>query len=427
MGSNEPEETIEDVLARRNRQWITLYVYTLQAEKARLAAQLLQLEGDVNELEVKAKSISADILELGILKSRIEEKHQGIGEVLNQLSEINLVTNNFNATKVRIIDTPGTGVKIAPSLSKYLSFGLLGGGALGICLGLLVDMSEKTFRSPAEITKLLGCTVIGTVPQIRKSRSAGPAQGPALTLLNDSSSEAAEAVRAIRASILAAGQYGGAKTIMITSPSPGDGKSTTCSNLAIAIAQAGKSVVLVDADLRRPRIHTYFDVELEPGLTQQLHSREAVTEFMQASGEAELSLLTAGEIPKNPGEIVTSQAFRTLLHRLGEKFDFVMVDSPPIIPVADSTVIATMVDAVYLVMRIRRGVVATSTLAKDKLKNVGVDLSGVIINGVDDNPHFNDSGSSKYQYKYGGYSGYTSDDLRLESDSKKKRRGQSRQ
>ncbi len=408
------EESEEEILAnlgKRNRQWISIYLATLNAEKERLTTTFNQLDEDLALVEGKAKDVSADILELGILKERIAEKQKGIDEVLEQLSQINVVTSNFNKTKVRIIDQAGTGEQVAPILPLYLAIGLLMGGALGTGLAFLIDTTDNTFRNPNEITSKLSCPVIGKLPPIkiaRKKQQANKQLSPALISLHDPTSEAAEAIRSARASIFAATLSKKMNTILMTSPSPGDGKSTACANLAVSIAQTGKSVVLVDADLRRPKIHEYFDRPLESGLLQILTGEVELADALQESGQENLNLLTAGGTPANPGEAVTSQRFRNLLEVLREKFDYVLIDSPPVLPVADPVVISSMVDGVYMIMRIRKGVIVTSGIAKEKLNMVGANLMGVIVNGVDDNPYYDDFGSHGYGYGDSGYDNYQS-------------------
>jgi capsular exopolysaccharide synthesis family protein len=192
------------------------------------------------------------------------------------------------------------------------------------------------------------------------------------------------------------------KTILFTSPSAGDGKSTTVGNLAVSIAQAGKRVILIDADFRRPRVDQYFGEDLRPGVLDVLTGKTELADAIKESDLQEgLSILTTGGRPKNPGELVTSDVFRNMIETLRNQFDFVLIDAPPVLPVADPATIASFADGVYMVTRIRKGVKLSAQKAKESLDRVGATWMGIIVNGIDENPHY-----SEYGYQYGGYSYY---------------------
>jgi capsular exopolysaccharide synthesis family protein len=273
---------------------------------------------------------------------------------------------------------------------------------LGIGLAVLVDQSELAFRNPTEILQRLQVPVVGRIPRIN-TRQVEATQGHAsLIAAHKPSATASESFRDVRTGLFFRSHVDDIKTILFTSPSPGDGKSTTIGNMAISIAQAGKKVCLVDADFRRPRVHQYFGQELSTGLMDILSGDLELDDAIQDCAlQEDLYLLPAGGRPNNPGEIVTSMEFRNLIEALREKFDYVLIDSPPVLPVSDPATIASIVDGVYLVTRIRKGVKLTSQKAKETLDRVGANWLGVIVNGLDENPHY-----SEYGYQYGAYSYY---------------------
>lgn len=409
FSESETEKEILEGLEKRNLQWISIYRATLDAENERLKMKVQQLQSDLARVEKNAREVSADVMELGILKARISEKQSEIDDVLERFSELDVVASNFNPTKVRIIDPPGKAEQIAPRLPLYLAAGLFGGGLLGFCFALFIDVTDKTYRNSGEIYDRIRMPVVGNIPPIKVTSdpNSDSSTTPAVISMLEPSCEAAESIREARASLFYAAQMRGVKVVLMTSPSPGDGKSTVAANLAIAIAQAGKSVVLIDADFRRPSVHTCFGRKLEPGIMQVLKGRKKLKSLLsQPSGQKNLSLLTAGGRPSSPGEVVTSSQFEKLIHALRSEFDFVIVDAPPVLPVADASSISTWVDGVYLVMRIRKGVVVTSKIACEKLEMVNANLMGVIVNGVDDNPHYHEYSSYSYRSKYA--SAYTS-------------------
>ena len=172
--------------------------------------------------------------------------------------------------------------------------------------------------------------------------------------------------------------------------------------MAVSIAQAGKRVVLIDADFRRPRVDQYFGVDLSPGILDVFAGKVELTDAIEESELQEgLFLLTTGGRPKNPGEVVTSEIFRNLIETLRNQFDFVLIDAPPVLPVADAATIASFADGVYMVTRICKGVKLSAQKAKESLDRVGATWIGIIVNSLDDNQHY-----SEYGYQYGSYSHY---------------------
>ena len=313
------------------------------------------------------------------------------------------LADNHTMTRVKVLDFPKTGEKVAPSLPKSLAIGTMLAFLAGLGLAILVDQSELAFRSPHEIFDRLQIPVVGRIPRINaKQQTDGSKAHASLIAAHKPSATASESFRDVRTSLFFRANVDDIKTVLFTSPSPGDGKSTTISNMAISIAQAGKRVILIDADLRRPRVNQYFGEQMEPGLLQVLGGEAELKDAIQPTEVQEnLFLLTTGGRPRNPGELVTSESFRDLILALRDSFDYVLIDSPPVLPVSDPATIASMVDAVYLVTRIRKGVKLTAQKAKDSLDRVGANWMGVIVNGIDENPHY-----SEYGYQYGAYSYY---------------------
>ena len=397
-----PEVDLETFRSREDRQWIKLYRLALERERTLLSRDLQAVGKELQTVSGKATEVAGGVMKLNILQKRIAEKGEAVNVILNQLKEMNILAESFTTTKVKVLDQPLVGEKVAPSLLKSVALGTMLGFLAGFGLAVLVDQSELSFRSPHEIAEKLNIPVVGRIPRINV-RKIKPVKGVAsLVVAHKPGSTASEAFRDVRTALFFQSNQDDLKTILFTSPSPGDGKSTTTANLAISIAQAGKKVILIDADFRRPRVHNYFDEELSPGLLDVLTGEKGLSDAIQKTPLQEnLFLLTAGGRPKNPGELVTSEAFRDLISVLRDKFDYVLIDSPPVLPVSDPASIASFVDGVYMVTRIRKGVKVTSQRAKETLDRVGTRFLGIIINGIDENPHY-----SEYGYQYGAYSYY---------------------
>ena len=402
-GLDAKDVDVETFRAQEDRQWIRMYSLSLKREIAQLSHSLVALDEEVKTVSQKAEKIASSVNELNILQRQIAEKGEAVRAILDQLNEMNIMTKSYTMTKVKVLDEAVKGHIVAPSLPKSLALGTMLAFAVGWGLAIAIDQSDLLFRSPYEIAELLNLPVIGRVPRINTNRlEIVGGLAPELIVAHRPSSTPSEAFRDLRTSMFFQANADGLKTIQFTSPSPGDGKSTVTANLALSIAQAGKKVVLVDADLRKPRIHQNFGIDIGPGIADVLSGESELPDAIRSvSSQPYLFLLTAGKRPNNPGECVTSPEFGDIIEALGEKFDFVLIDSPPILPVSDPASIAGFVDGVYMVSRIRKGVRVTMTRAKESLDRVNVRWMGVIINGLDQNPHY-----SEYGYQYGNYSYY---------------------
>ncbi len=405
------EMDLETFRAQEDRHWIKMYGLALGREIQQLQLNLAALSDEIATVSKKAEEIASGVMELNLLKRQIDEKGAAVRTILDQLNEMNITTKNYTMTKVKVLDQAGRGIVIAPSLLKSLAIGTMLAFLVGFGLAVLVDQSELSFRSPLEIAERLHIPVVGRVPRIDVRKFTATGKGaPTLVVSHSPGSTVAEAFRDIRTSLFFQSAADDVKTILFTSPSPGDGKSTTVCNLAMSIAQAGKRVILVDADFRRPRVHQYFDEEMKPGLLNVLTGEVNLVDAIRKSSlEPHLFLLTAGGRPKNPGELVTAREFGRLIAALRAKFDYVLIDSPPVLPVSDPASIASKVDGVYLVTRIRKGVKITAERAKETLDRVGARWMGIIVNGFDENPHYSEYGyqySGQYSYYGGRYGRY---------------------
>ena len=224
-------------------------------------------------------------------------------------------------------------------------------------------------------------------------------QRPIPSLIIDTvSGSYAEAYRSLRTNVAFAELGSRVRTIVITSPNPRDGKTTVSSNLAIACAQSGKRVVLIDADLRRPLQHRIFQVSNELGLVYSLSSDSGLNGNLVQTQVPNLTLLTSGPVPANPTELLGSETMRSTLAKLKEHFDIIILDSPPILADADTSVLVRMVDGVLLVLHAGKTPRAAAELAVKQLRKASANILGVILNNID----FDREGYY-YQYYYSYY------------------------
>ncbi|MCL0032292.1 CpsD/CapB family tyrosine-protein kinase [Peptococcaceae bacterium] len=218
-----------------------------------------------------------------------------------------------------------------------------------------------------------------------------------IVALNDPKSPVAEMYRIIRTNIEFSCIDTKLQRLLITSPCPGEGKSITSANLAIVFAKAGKSVILLDADLRKPTQHRLFGVNNHQGLTNLLLGKVKVKDVLNNTPEPNLHLITSGPIPPNPAEILGSKKMSSILEELSSKVDLIIIDSPPVTVVTDTVLLSRKVDAVLLVLASKISLIEAAKKAKELLINAKANIIGTILNKVDE-----DSGGDYYYYRYYG-------------------------
>lgn len=221
-----------------------------------------------------------------------------------------------------------------------------------------------------------------------------------LILDSGAKSTLAEAYRTLRTNVMFSNIDKKIKSIVITSPGPSEGKSTVSSNFAIALAQAGSKVLIVDSDLRKPRIHKLFAIPNNVGLTNILAENMPWKDHIAQVGDMpNLNVMTSGPIPPNPSEILGSEKMRNLVSELKESFDFVILDTPPVGVVTDPAIVASYADGTILVVSSGNVEVEAAKMAKELLQNVKANILGVVLNKVPTKG----AGYYKYYYYYGGY------------------------
>lgn len=279
----------------------------------------------------------------------------------------------------------------SPNVRLNLILGLLVGLASGVAVAVLRALFDTRIRGEADLRRVTDAPVLGGV-----SFDADAVKKPLLTQ-SAPQSPRAESFRQLRTNLQFAHVSHRSKAVLVTSSLPGEGKSTTATNLAIALSQAGQSVALVDADLRRPMIADYLGLERHAGLTTVLVGQADINDMLQPWGNDELYVLAAGRVPPNPSELLGSDKMRDLITGLESTFDAVIVDAPPLLPVTDAAVLAQQVGGVVVVVGAQK--VRTTDLEKSlkSLDMVEADLLGVILNRL---PL---KGPDSYSYSYASY------------------------
>jgi tyrosine-protein kinase Etk/Wzc len=299
---------------------------------------------------------------------------------------------------IEIMDAATTASRIGIAVRQKLTIGLLVGLFLGVLAAFLLEYLDQTIKTAADVERALELPVLGLIPmgaQHGNGHRRGGRRG-ALPLVSLASPEdpTSEAYRALRTNVtFVNAEEHALRLICVTSPGPGEGKSTTAANLAITLAQQGTHTLLVDGDLRRPLVHRAFNLVQEPGLTDILVGTAMLREAVRPNVVPNLDVLPAGALPPNPSELLGSAAMHRLLDELRAGYDVVIFDSPPALAVTDATVLGASSDAVILVLRAAETEEHAAQQAVEQLRRVHARVAGVVLNGVEMN-------GNKYYYYY---------------------------
>ncbi|APE16667.1 polysaccharide biosynthesis tyrosine autokinase [Mycolicibacterium pallens] len=293
---------------------------------------------------------------------------------------------------------------LVPNPVRNIGIGLGLGVLLGVGLAVLRDMLDNTIKSQQTLEEIAGSSVVGYIPLDKDIRKV-----PALSFVSDNSGTA-EAFRKLRTNLQFLAVDNPPRVIVVTSSSPAEGKSTTAINIALALAEAEHNVVLVDGDMRRPSLDKYLDLVGSVGFSTVLSGTASLAEVLQKTEFPRLTVLTAGSIPPNPSELLGSLAARKVLDELRAQFDFVVVDSSPLLAVTDGAVLAATADGALIVARFGKTKRDHLAHAVENLNSVGASVLGAVMTMMPAR-----GGSSySYHYSYGGSSGDGNRDQRKE-------------
>jgi capsular exopolysaccharide synthesis family protein len=270
-------------------------------------------------------------------------------------------------------------VPVWPRKVLNLTLALLGGCVLALGLAFFFEYVDSRIKSPEEIKAHLGLPSLGMIPALDPKSWKG--RDP---LISDGvPPNFAEALRTVRTNVLFSSAEEGARNLVVTSTGPGEGKTLVAANLAIGFAQAGQRVLLIDADMRRPRIHQLFRQRQEPGLSNLMVGHSVPSACIRKSSVPGLWLLTAGRIPPNPAELLGSQRFRDFVQSLSEHFDSVIIDSPPVMAVTDAAIAASAATGIVFVVGAEMTSRHAAKTAIQQLENGRPCFLGVVLNRVD--------------------------------------------
>jgi capsular exopolysaccharide synthesis family protein len=289
---------------------------------------------------------------------------------------------------VDILDRPMGSIPIDPRGQMNILLGALLGLILGAGAAFFLEYLDRTVRTTADVESFLGVPVLGIIPRLRRvveaeERGEPLPMGAPLVVALDPLDPAAEAYRNLRMNLMFMNtEDEPIRTILFTSPGPNEGKSTTGLNFAVMLAQQGQRVLLLDADLRRPSLHKALDILREPGLTNLLVGDVELREAVRPSVLPNLDFLPSGPFPPNPSELLNSKAMERLLEELEGKYTHIILDSPPILAVTDSSVLGAHADGVVVVLRSGETEQKAAERSVDQLRRIGVRIFGAVLNEV---------------------------------------------
>jgi succinoglycan biosynthesis transport protein ExoP len=286
---------------------------------------------------------------------------------------------------------------IGPQRGRNIIVALLLSLGAGIGLAFLLDYLDDTLKTVEDVDRHIQLPTLALIPAPRVERGllarargrgaevaeAEVSETTALTLIEDVRSPVAEAYRHLRTSLLLSSAGQAPRTVLVTSSQPSEGKTTTAVNIAMMLAQTGVEVLILDCDLRRPRIHTHFGLPNARGVTNYLSGEAQVADLVQTvEAQPNLKVITSGPVPPNAAELLGSDEMRKLLYVLGENFQHIIIDSPPAISFTDASILSTLVDGVMLVVHGGRSSRNVVRRAKQQLLDVGAHIFGIVLNNV---------------------------------------------
>jgi succinoglycan biosynthesis transport protein ExoP len=368
-----------------------------ESEYRQAVFEVRGLSALLDDQQGAAQTLKRDAVEFKNLQSDVQKRRETLNALMTRQNEIALTTRlkdlDATSSNIRVVDRarPATG-PFRPNKKLNMVLGLLVGLGLGVAAALFLDSIDNTIASPAEIDRLVGLPVLAVVPHHgatagRSGRRQEPALAETVDLVahRDRAAPTSEAYRELRTAILLSNPGHPPRQIMVTSALPEDGKSSTAINLAVVLAQAGRRVLLVDADLRRPRLHKVFGVDGARGLSVYLSGLEADPLVLaQRTAIEGLDVLVSGPVPPDPSELLDSTTFATMGPRfLAGGYDHVVYDSPPALAVADPVIVSSVVEATIVVARAGRTPRESLQRAVAKFAQAGTRPIGIVLNDID--------------------------------------------
>ncbi|HOQ38592.1 MAG TPA: polysaccharide biosynthesis tyrosine autokinase [Acetivibrio sp.] len=382
-----------------------------QILKSRRVAKIINEKLGVDIKEFQSKVGVTTVKDSRIFSISYEDTDPELAaNVVNELADViqDLAAEIIEVKNVNIIDIAEIpDVPISPSTKKNVAVSAFLGLLLGAALIFLLEFIDHTFKKPEEVERHLGLNVIGTIPEFeggkrgkKKAKDQKVLEQQYLKNLiahNNPKAPATEAFRELRTNLYYTSVDKELKTLVVTSPTLGDGKTVTAVNLAVTLARLGKKVLIIDADMRKPKVHYYFGIKNKTGLTNILteQNEDYKVKITQKDDIQNLYIITCGPVPPNPAEMLSSNKMKNLLDKLKDEYDLIIVDTPPVAQVTDAAIVAGITDGVLLVLASRQTRIEMAKRAKKLLNSVNANIIGTVLTKIE-----NRRTGYYYYYKY---------------------------
>ncbi len=397
----------EKLLQQELRGALQNTVQAISNKLAMLRRQEETLKDQYDAQNQKALALARQSLTYRRLSNDVERNRKLFDVLVERMREVDL-TADYAKTNVEVVeraDIPKA--PVSPHRARIVLFSIFLALLLGGGLAFLFEYLDDTVRTPEDMEEHVGVPVLGFVPSMdnRGGRDSFVHHGMVTAL--EPMSSVGEAYRSIRTSLFFASPEADTRAVVVTSGGPGDGKTTTATNLAIVIAQSGKRVLMLDADLRRPMVHEALGLSNEEGLSNVLVGNAELQDVVQrprVEGERieGLEVVTSGPIPPNPAELLDSPRMARLIETAREQYDRILLDTPPVLFVTDASILAAMCDGTIMVVKAASNTRSLARRAREQLEYVNARVLGGVLNDV----HLSRLGyyhSDYYQYGYSGY------------------------
>ena len=364
---------------------------SVQAEYAAALAQENMLVAKIDELRNATLNVDQRSIRYNILKREVDTNRELYDGLLQRFKEIG-VAGGVTANNIAIVDraqVPQSRYK--PNLALNLALGLVLGLMLGVLIALVLEFLDDTLKTPDDIEQRLRVPLLGIIPKLSK-------ESPQEAFV-DPRSAFAEAYRSVRTALQFSTDQGVPRILLVTSPVPAEGKSTTALTLARNFAQLGKRVLLIEADLRNPSLHKAMNVRAEQGLSTLLAGSAGPGDVIIDSADANLKMILAGPLPPNPAELLSGSRLISLLAVASEKYDQVIIDGPPVLGIADAPILSNAASGTLLVVQAGKTKISTAQTALKRLLAARARVIGALLTQYD-------AKATGYGYDYESYYAY---------------------
>lgn len=405
-------------LKKRKIIEIKSVINSLENEYNLAAAKEKSLKEALAKQKVETLSLNKKAVQYGVLKRQAESSRQMYDLLMRRFKETSL-TEEMKIGNIRVIDRaerPEYPIKPRKKMNILLAMAI--GLSAGVFIAFFLEYLDNTIKAPDDVKHQLGLPFLGPVPMYAASHKQGAL--PDVVTVYSPKAVASESFRGIRTGILYSSADNTPQTILITSASPGEGKTSCASNIAAVMAQSGGRILLLDCDMRRPKLHRLFRINPKVGLSSVLVKVGELKNAIQPTGIENLDMIPCGPTPPNPSELLGSDQMRLLLERLRKRYTRIIIDSSPVTAVTDSVLLAKEADAVVMIVRAGETPRPSVKAALEQLAAVEANVIGAVLNSVQadrDGYHY----YQYYYYYYGGSREKSASDQTQQIDMTEKR------